>query len=107
MLLTDEAHFVKQINHSILGKDAVAALVTFLVSVVWGVELGLLTGAIFNLIYLIRPSVRPEIEVTQCKVTGIILILRDRNIRFMKKFGTRSQPLLGAMNSNSLPVQIF
>ena len=48
-------------------KDAVAAIVTFLVSVVCGVELGLLTGAIFNLIYLIRPSVRPQIEVTQCK----------------------------------------
>ncbi|XP_076670762.1 sodium-independent sulfate anion transporter [Andrena cerasifolii] len=48
-------------------KDAVAAIVTFLVSVVWGVELGLLTGAIFNLIYLVRPSVRPQIGVTQCK----------------------------------------
>ncbi|XP_076243672.1 sodium-independent sulfate anion transporter [Calliopsis andreniformis] len=48
-------------------KDTIAALVTFFVSVLCGVEMGLLTGALFNLIFLLRPSVRPQIEVIQCK----------------------------------------
>ncbi|XP_053995526.1 sodium-independent sulfate anion transporter-like [Hylaeus anthracinus] len=48
-------------------KDAFAAIVTFLVSVSLGVEIGLLTGALFNVIFLLRPSARPNIEVLQCK----------------------------------------
>ncbi|XP_015428676.1 PREDICTED: sodium-independent sulfate anion transporter-like [Dufourea novaeangliae] len=48
-------------------RDAIAATVTFLVSVIFGVEVGLLIGAIFNLIYIIRPSARPQIEMIECK----------------------------------------
>ncbi|XP_026299754.1 sodium-independent sulfate anion transporter isoform X2 [Apis mellifera] len=48
-------------------KDAVAAIVTFLVCVMFGVELGLLIGALFSLIFFLRPSARPKIEVIQCK----------------------------------------
>ncbi|XP_076162728.1 sodium-independent sulfate anion transporter [Ptiloglossa arizonensis] len=48
-------------------KDAVAGIVTFIVSVFCGVEIGLLTGALFNIIFLLRPSTRPHIEVIQCK----------------------------------------
>ncbi|XP_031846404.2 sodium-independent sulfate anion transporter isoform X2 [Nomia melanderi] len=48
-------------------RDTVAAVVTFLVSVICGVEIGLLTGAVFNLIYLLRPSARPRVQVIECK----------------------------------------
>ncbi|XP_043790253.1 sodium-independent sulfate anion transporter isoform X2 [Apis laboriosa] len=48
-------------------KDAVAAIITFLVCVIFGVELGLLIGAVFSLIFFLRPSVRPKIEVIQYK----------------------------------------
>ncbi|XP_076622162.1 sodium-independent sulfate anion transporter [Colletes latitarsis] len=48
-------------------KDAIAAIVTFLVSIVCSVEIGLLTGALFNVIFLLRPTARPHIEVIQCK----------------------------------------
>ncbi|KOC62897.1 Sodium-independent sulfate anion transporter [Habropoda laboriosa] len=48
-------------------RDAFAAIVTFLVSVICGVELGLLVGALFNLIFFIRPGARPQIKVIQCK----------------------------------------
>ncbi|XP_076277026.1 sodium-independent sulfate anion transporter isoform X1 [Lasioglossum baleicum] len=48
-------------------RDAVAAVVTFFVCTICGVEIGLLIGAAFNLIYLIRPSARPQIEVIECK----------------------------------------
>lgn len=33
----------------------------------FGVELGLLIGAVFSLIFFLRPSARPKIEVIQCK----------------------------------------
>lgn len=49
-------------------RDAFAAIVTFLVSVIFGVELGLLVGALFSLIFFLRPPARPKIEVIQCKV---------------------------------------
>nr|XP_003706252.1 PREDICTED: sodium-independent sulfate anion transporter-like isoform X1 [Megachile rotundata]XP_012147521.1 PREDICTED: sodium-independent sulfate anion transporter-like isoform X1 [Megachile rotundata] len=48
-------------------RDAVAAIVTFLVCIVGGVELGLLVGALFNLIFFLRPSARPKIEMIQYK----------------------------------------
>lgn len=48
-------------------RDAFAAIVTFLVSVIFGVELGLLVGALFSLIFFLRPPARPKIEVIQCK----------------------------------------
>ncbi|XP_076474248.1 sodium-independent sulfate anion transporter isoform X2 [Bombus vancouverensis nearcticus] len=48
-------------------RDAVAAIVTFLVSVIFGVELGLLVGALFSLIFFLRSPARPKIEVIQCK----------------------------------------
>ncbi|XP_071872237.1 sodium-independent sulfate anion transporter [Bombus fervidus] len=48
-------------------RDAVAAIVTFLVSVIFAVELGLLVGALFNLIFFLRSPARPKIEVIQCK----------------------------------------
>ncbi|KAK1135520.1 hypothetical protein K0M31_000107 [Melipona bicolor] len=49
-------------------RDAFAAIVTFLVSAIFGVELGLLVGALFSLIFFLRPPARPKIEVIQCKV---------------------------------------
>ncbi|PBC25559.1 Sodium-independent sulfate anion transporter [Apis cerana cerana] len=48
-------------------KDAVAAIITFIVCIMFGVELGLLIGAVFSLIFFLRPSARPKIEVIQCK----------------------------------------
>ncbi|CAD1473052.1 unnamed protein product [Heterotrigona itama] len=48
-------------------RDAFAAIVTFLVSAIFGVELGLLVGALFSLIFFLRPPARPKIEVIQCK----------------------------------------
>ncbi|CAK9818488.1 Sodium-independent sulfate anion transporter [Anthophora plagiata] len=48
-------------------RDAFAAIVTFLISVICGVELGLLVGALLNLIFLIRPAARPQIKVIQSK----------------------------------------
>ncbi|XP_029041225.2 sodium-independent sulfate anion transporter-like [Osmia bicornis bicornis] len=48
-------------------RDAIAAIFTFLVCIIGGVELGLLVGALFNLIFFLRPSARPKIEMIQCK----------------------------------------
>lgn len=54
--------------HLIVERDTIALVVTFLVSVICGVEIGLLTGAVFNLIDLLRPSARPRVQVIECKV---------------------------------------
>ncbi|XP_017755079.1 PREDICTED: sodium-independent sulfate anion transporter-like [Eufriesea mexicana] len=48
-------------------RDAIAAIVTFLVSILFGVELGLLVGALFSLVFFLRPPARPQIDVIQCK----------------------------------------
>ncbi|KAG7209638.1 hypothetical protein KM043_011285 [Ampulex compressa] len=48
-------------------RDAAAALVTFVLSIICSVEIGLLLGATFNLIFFLRPSARPNIEIIQCK----------------------------------------
>ncbi|XP_020280914.1 sodium-independent sulfate anion transporter-like isoform X2 [Pseudomyrmex gracilis] len=60
--------------------DAFAAIVTFLVCVLVSVEIGLLLGAILNLIFFIRPSARPEIHVANCKThlgNGYIMLKPD------------------------------
>lgn len=64
----------------IAERDAVAAIVTFLVSVIFGVELGLLVGALFSLIFFLRSPARPKIEVIQCKVKDNIVPSRSHNI---------------------------
>nr|XP_033327467.1 sodium-independent sulfate anion transporter-like [Megalopta genalis] len=66
-------------------RDAIAAVVTFLVSAICGVEIGLLIGAIFNIVYLIRPSARPEIEVIECKSqtgTSYVMLQPDSAILY-------------------------
>lgn len=75
-------YFIINILFLILEKDAVAAIITFLVCVIFGVELGLLIGAVFSLIFFLRPSVRPKIEVIQCKVknSSLLLYVCDTNI---------------------------
>lgn len=47
--------------------DAVAAIGTFLISVLISVEIGLLLGVFFNLIFFIRPTARPTLQVIKCK----------------------------------------
>ncbi|CAL1686971.1 unnamed protein product [Lasius platythorax] len=47
--------------------DAVAAIGTFLISILISVEIGLLLGVFFNLIFFIRPTARPTLQVIKCK----------------------------------------
>lgn len=52
----------------------------------FGVELGLLIGAVFSLIFFLRPSARPKIEVIQCKVKDSTLLLYICNTNINKIF---------------------
>lgn len=47
--------------------DAIAAIGTFLISVLISIEIGLLLGVFFNLIFFIKPTARPKVQVFKCK----------------------------------------
>lgn len=47
--------------------DAVAAIGTFLICVFLSVEIGLLLGILFSLVFFIRPSARPTFQIVNCK----------------------------------------
>ncbi|XP_043686820.1 sodium-independent sulfate anion transporter isoform X2 [Vespula pensylvanica] len=49
------------------GKDAIAAIVTFVVCIVCNIEVGLLLGAALNIIFLLHPSARPNLSTIECK----------------------------------------
>ena len=53
---------------SIIERDAVATVGTFIVCIVFNVEAGLLLGIISNIVYLLYLSARPSIKVTECTV---------------------------------------
>ncbi|XP_043686821.1 sodium-independent sulfate anion transporter isoform X3 [Vespula pensylvanica] len=48
-------------------KDAIAAIVTFVVCIVCNIEVGLLLGAALNIIFLLHPSARPNLSTIECK----------------------------------------
>lgn len=91
-------------------KDAVAAMVTFVVSIVCGVEIGLLLGALFNLVCFLKPSARPDIKTIQCKTesgdeyvilkpeTGLFYPAADffcnTVVRGVQKYGGNGAPLI-------------
>ncbi|XP_046830824.1 sodium-independent sulfate anion transporter-like isoform X2 [Vespa crabro] len=48
-------------------KDAIAAIVTFIVCILCNIEVGLLLGAALNIIFLLHPSARPNLSTIECK----------------------------------------
>lgn len=50
------------------GRDAIATICTFTISLIFNVETGLLLGTVFNMIYLLNLSARPKIGITECQV---------------------------------------
>nr|XP_050844486.1 sodium-independent sulfate anion transporter-like isoform X4 [Vespula vulgaris] len=63
------------------GKDAIAAIVTFVVCIVCNIEVGLLLGAALNIIFLLHPSARPNLSTIECKHTYIPTYLRTTRAR--------------------------
>nr|XP_050844484.1 sodium-independent sulfate anion transporter-like isoform X2 [Vespula vulgaris] len=62
-------------------KDAIAAIVTFVVCIVCNIEVGLLLGAALNIIFLLHPSARPNLSTIECKHTYIPTYLRTTRAR--------------------------
>jgi len=52
----------------IAEKDAVAAIGTFLICVFVSIEIGLLLGILFNLLFFIWPSARPTFQIVDYEV---------------------------------------
>ncbi|XP_051158559.1 sodium-independent sulfate anion transporter-like [Leptopilina boulardi] len=48
-------------------RDAYATIGTFIISIIFNVETGLILGSLCNMIYLLYLSARPKITVTECK----------------------------------------
>ncbi|KAL2717792.1 sodium-independent sulfate anion transporter-like [Vespula squamosa] len=48
-------------------KDAIAAIVTFVICILCNIEIGLLLGAALNIIFLLHPSARPNLSTIECK----------------------------------------
>nr|XP_012233809.1 PREDICTED: sodium-independent sulfate anion transporter-like [Linepithema humile] len=66
-------------------RDAIAAIGTFLLCVFVSVEIGLLLGVVFCLIFFIRPSARPTIQVVTCKThlgNRYIMLKPDINLYY-------------------------
>ncbi|KAK9301598.1 hypothetical protein QLX08_006043 [Tetragonisca angustula] len=89
-------------------RDAFAAIVTFLVSAIFGVELGLLVGALFSLIFFLRPPARPKIEVTQCKTelgNKYIVIKPDTGIFYpaANYFCNKVMKIIHRYDENNVP----
>lgn len=48
-------------------KDAIAAITTFVICIICNIEIGLLLGAAINIIFLLHPSARPNLQIIECK----------------------------------------
>ena len=61
-------YFVSKVHFFFVERDAIAAIGTFFICVFISVEIGLLLGVVFCMIFFIRPSARPTLQIVNCKV---------------------------------------
>ena len=55
-------------------KDLIVLVLTLLIGLYCGIELGLITGVLINLLFLVYLWARPSIEISKCKVSKRILL---------------------------------
>ncbi|KYQ56537.1 Sodium-independent sulfate anion transporter [Trachymyrmex zeteki] len=85
--------------------DAIAATGTFMISVSFGIEIGLLLGVLFNLILFIRLSARLTLKIVNCKTRlgNRYMMLKPENCLYYPAVTSFSEKVM-SLAGNDVPL---